>query len=245
MFQEHEDGEDFLLRPIPQCGDPPWFVFLLVNVSETASKKTDIRIHSLPNVVEFVQNIIRPGKSQLWRIVMAIGEFHRWENAIAFSHKWENGKRGCKSRVLGGFELFGYYREAYKLCLYITPNTKDETIQSIMKNKECNPIFNVLSECQKGPFYNFGSGVDDNNDNDDSISNVNEMTSHPSQILQSLTHFVKTENHLEHLDLNQRDYEKAKMWWNLGKNNNNNNDDDHKKIQPFQKTLAYIFKTTS
>jgi hypothetical protein len=58
---------------------------------------------------------------------------------------WENGIRGCKSRLIRGLDLFSRYRDVFNLTLLLTPYTKEKAKKNYEKNKNSQRVFNILS----------------------------------------------------------------------------------------------------
>jgi hypothetical protein len=149
-----------LFKPIKRCGDKPWFVFMLVNIVSNSVKKTEIKIHSSPAVIEYIRNILYPSKKQIWKVVLCIGPFHEWYITLKFCHMWESGIRGCKSRLIRGLELFSKYKDDLNLVVMITPYNKKKAKQLYKRNKQNQRIFNVLSNYYEvSEEYNFNEYI--------------------------------------------------------------------------------------
>ncbi len=80
------------------CGEGPWYVFLMLNVAPKSFKQTEIRIHTHPSTVEYVQNMMYSTRKDLWRIVLSVGPFVSFERAVDFFKAWADKTRGCPSR---------------------------------------------------------------------------------------------------------------------------------------------------
>ena len=121
--------------PLPLAdpqGPGPWFSFMLVNVGKKPSvkKQTEIRCHSYPCLVQRVKNLNSP---EDWQILIQIGPFLSWDNAIRFSHLWSNKTRGQMPRIAKGIFLGIHFRnEGYKL---ICASQRKDEIMAIIEKK--------------------------------------------------------------------------------------------------------------
>jgi hypothetical protein len=176
-----------IIRKPYQCGRSPWMVFLMVNIAKHATKKTEIRIHNDPSIVEYIQNNLHSSPSQMWRVIIAIGYFDVWLDALQFCVLWESNKRGCKSRLEHGALLFSNFKNQYNLQLQITPQAKED-VEKIVNGNKIITMDNY-----------------DNNDDDDenSINNI------------LVDQVFSKDDYVDELVLNEKDKKQTKMWWNL------------------------------
>lgn len=117
---------------IPQ-GPGPWHVFMLVNVGQRPSvkKQTEIRCHSYPGLIQHLKNLNSAGD---WQILLQIGPFWEWDQAIRFCVLWSNKTRGQMPRIARGIYLcYKYQAEGFKLLC--ASQCKKELIESVKKRK--------------------------------------------------------------------------------------------------------------
>lgn len=117
---------------IPQ-GPGPWHVFMLVNVGQRPSvkKQTEIRCHSYPGLIQHLKNLNSAGD---WQILLQVGPFWEWDNAIRFCVLWSNKTRGQMPRIARGIYLcYKYQKEGFKLLC--ASQSKGELIETVRKRK--------------------------------------------------------------------------------------------------------------
>lgn len=117
---------------IPQ-GPGPWHVFMLVNVGERPSvkKQTEIRCHSYPGLIQHLKNLNSAGD---WQILLQVGPFWEWDQAIRFCVLWSNKTRGQMPRIARGIYLcYKYQEEGFKL--FCASQSKSELIEAVKRKK--------------------------------------------------------------------------------------------------------------
>jgi len=105
-------------------GPGPWFCALYFNLADAkgTKKQTDLRVHTYPLLFEHVLNGSRVAAScQGWIIIMMVGYFERWRDAVAYHTLWASQTRGKFRRIQRGLDLFHTYAHAYNLRLWIQP----------------------------------------------------------------------------------------------------------------------------
>lgn len=201
-------------QPIKTSGNPPWYVFLVVNLGPKAIKQTDIRIHSDPDVIEYIQNRIYATSREIWHTVMSIGPFFVWDKALDFMRCWSQYTRGNRSRIVRGVVLYTELYQKENLQLRFTSKTKQEATQNLI-NKMCMPdIYGVIFDCNPHDY------------------NLNEDKLYiPQEKLPYLTS----------IPCNQEDYLKL-LYWSEGKLSNVQVGDESCDFTT--RTLAYISEQT-
>ena len=128
------DSQSLPLSLADPQGPGPWYSFMLVNigVKPSVKKQTEIRCHSYPLLIQRVKNMTTAGD---WQIIIVVGPFYWWDNAIRFSHLWSNRTRGQMPRTAKGIFLGKHFKnEGYRfLCL---SQSKDELIKIVEKRKK-------------------------------------------------------------------------------------------------------------
>ena len=117
---------------IPQ-GPGPWFAFMLVNVGQRPSvkKQTEIRCHSYPGLIQHLKNLNSAGD---WQILLQVGPFWEWDQAIRFCVLWSNKTRGQMPRIARGIYLcYKYKNEGYRLLC--AGQSKKQLIETVRKRK--------------------------------------------------------------------------------------------------------------
>lgn len=134
---------------VENCGQAPWCVFLVVNMApnKDSAHQTEIRIHSSPEVVEYVQNKIYANNREIWHVIMSIGHFHVWDKAVHFAQMWLDEIRGFRSRITKGFQLFHQYKDKENLTMYITPERKEKVIEELIKSAtDPTSVYSIISQ---------------------------------------------------------------------------------------------------
>jgi hypothetical protein len=107
----------------------------MVNIAPKSSKRTEIRIHSSPSKIEFVQNMLYSSAKELWRVVISVGPFFKFHRAVVFFRSWADKTRGCPSRLTRGISLALDFSKSENLSLYVTPFSASDG-KSIFKDIE-------------------------------------------------------------------------------------------------------------
>jgi hypothetical protein len=116
------------------CGGPgPWFCSLLLNTSETSKKQTHLIAHTMPHLAVDIFNKSKTDKSYCWVILLKIGPFDVWSEAVAFLNLWTDKTRGKSRRLERGLELFSMYGNAHNLCLWGQTKTQAEILEEEAK----------------------------------------------------------------------------------------------------------------
>lgn len=106
-------------------GPGPWFCALYFNLADAkgTKKQTDLRVHTYPLLIEHVLNGSKMASSscQGWIIIMMVGYFERWRDAVAYHTLWASQTRGKFRRIQRGLDLFHTYAMKYNLRLWIQP----------------------------------------------------------------------------------------------------------------------------
>lgn len=112
----------------------PWFCALYFNLADSkgTKKQTDLRVHTYPLLFERVMN--GPKASSVggkgWVIIMMVGHFERWQDAVAYHTLWASQTRGKFRRIQRGLDLFNAYHKKYNLRLWAQPLTRTKAIQA-------------------------------------------------------------------------------------------------------------------
>jgi hypothetical protein len=116
------------------CGGPgPWFCSLLLNTSETSKKQTHLIAHTMPHLAVDIFNKSKTDKSYCWVMLLKIGPFNVWSEAVAFLNLWTDKTRGKSRRLERGLELFSMYGHAHNLCLWGQTKTQQEILEEEAK----------------------------------------------------------------------------------------------------------------
>lgn len=107
-------------------GMGPWFCSLYFSLADSPKKQTDLRVHTYPRLLERLMN--GPKASAFgtggWVLVMMVGYFEQWTDALAFYTLWAKQTRGKTRRMQRGLDLFARYRDEYKLKLWLQPQDR-------------------------------------------------------------------------------------------------------------------------
>lgn len=133
-----------LFAPVSSCGEPPWFVYMVVNLGPRDAKKTAISIHSNPILVESAQNNFHSYNDEIWHTVMYVGPFMNWDKACHFATSWSKDIRGTRSRVYRGLALYCNFYVEEKLNLYLTTICKQDAIQKVIEKISKTDIYSVI-----------------------------------------------------------------------------------------------------
>jgi len=129
-------------------GPGPWYCCLLMNMSETCKKQTHVFAHTYPHLA--VDRLNQPAQTLLsethrrrrkrrveqqqqdacWVMVLMIGRFEAWNDAVAFLHLWMDHTRGKLRRLERGVELFKRYCEHYSLTLWSEDRHRDAIVDA-------------------------------------------------------------------------------------------------------------------
>jgi hypothetical protein len=127
-------------------GPGPWFCSLLFNTSDDSKKQTHLIAHTLPHLAVDVLNTEKKRKrrrgsvsaaqqqqdeedvedvsavanatAECWIMILKIGPFNVWSDAVAFLNLWTGKTRGKARRLERGLELYEQYGVAYQLNLW-------------------------------------------------------------------------------------------------------------------------------
>lgn len=133
-----------LFPPVHSCGEPPWFVYMVVNLGSRDAKKTAISIHSNPILAESAQNNFHSYNNEIWHTVMLVGPFTNWDKACHFATSWSKDIRGTRSRVYRGLALYCKFHIEEKLNLYLTTICKQDAIRKLIEKISKNDIYSVI-----------------------------------------------------------------------------------------------------
>jgi hypothetical protein len=108
----------------------PWFVAMLVNVSDKHKKHTHILAHTYPDLAIDVLNkgnkcVDPTGNANFWIILMKVGPFLSWSTCLSYLNMWAFKTRGQSKRIEYGVELYLKFCEPLRLTLWV--QTKDKT----------------------------------------------------------------------------------------------------------------------
>lgn len=137
-------------------GPGPWFCALYFNLADSkgTKKQTDLRVHTYPLLFERVMNGPKAASvgSQGWVIIMMVGHFERWEDAVAYHTLWASQTRGKFRRIQRGLDLFHEYAEQYKLRLWAQPLKRNEAIKAWTQayNEDDKKLASSSSSSTKG-----------------------------------------------------------------------------------------------
>lgn len=110
-----------------------YYVFLMINLAEKATKHTEIRVAYNPEAYVFNRN--QPNTSQnQWVVIYRVGKFNDEKRALEFFSRWENKTRGVSSRIALGLVLSNIYNEKEGLTTTITPFTKEEQLKKLTQS---------------------------------------------------------------------------------------------------------------
>ena len=106
---------------------------MLVNVGQRPSvkKQTEIRCHSYPGLIQHLKNLNSAGD---WQILLQVGPFWEWDQAIRFCVLWSNKTRGQMPRIARGIYLYIKYQDE-GVKLICAKESKQELIESVKKRK--------------------------------------------------------------------------------------------------------------
>lgn len=126
-------------------GFGPWFCALYFNLAKGPKKQTDLRVHTYPLLFERIMNGPKAGSvgGKGWVIIMMIGHFNNWNDAIAFHTLWSKQTRGKNRRIQRGLHLFNNYTKKYGLQMWVQPLTRTKAIKAwdaVYKDQEKLPI---------------------------------------------------------------------------------------------------------
>lgn len=110
----------------------PWFCALYCCLDEGAKKQTDLRVHTYPVLLERIMNGAS-NKTQGWVLVLMVGYFERWVDAVAFHTLWSKQTRGKHRRIQRGIDLFHSYQEQHDLRMWTQPYSLDEARKKYAK----------------------------------------------------------------------------------------------------------------
>lgn len=110
----------------------PWFCALYFNLADGPKKQTDLRVHTYPLLFERLMNGPRSTSmgGQGWVIIMMVGYFEKWADALAFHTLWSKQTRGKVRRIQRGLDLFNNYTSKYSLKLWAQPLTRKEALEA-------------------------------------------------------------------------------------------------------------------
>lgn len=118
-------------------GHGPWFVALLFNTSEHSKKQTHLLAHTLPHLAVDVLNKTthhRENRKNCWVLMIKVGPFDRWSDAIFYLNMWNAKTRGRIKRLERGIDLFKQYHQTYHLTMWVQTRTKNEVIETFYHN---------------------------------------------------------------------------------------------------------------
>lgn len=243
-----------IIKPIHQCGNGPWFVFMIINIAQKSLKKTEIKIHTYPNLVEYIQNSLRSTKKQIWRVVISIGPFDDWIFALIFYYMWENGKRGCKSRMMEGINLFKKYKHIFNLDIYITPYTKSETKKIYESNTSKERVFKLPTDCFDED--NSQQEQEEEEEDEETSKKKKKRKQDTNERDYDLKYIINAKECITRVKLNQQDIDNRIKWTSFRKAQTSHSSpkDTQKESEPindadsnglYSLTLAWIFKDDS
>lgn len=105
-----------------------WWVFLMVNLSHKATKATQIKIHSSPELEMLRINTDGNKIQNKWAILMRVGRFTTKKNAKTFFMQWNKKSRGLCSRITNGISLVKKCYKDDKINVWMTTRTKDDML---------------------------------------------------------------------------------------------------------------------
>jgi len=134
------------------CGGPgPWFCSLLLNTSETSKKQTHLIAHTMPHLALDIFNKSKTDASYCWVMLLKIGPFEKWSEAVAFLNLWTDKTRGKSRRLERGLELFSMYGHVHSLCLWGQTQTQEEILQNEAKQPPRKRVKKPLVSAQDKP----------------------------------------------------------------------------------------------
>lgn len=113
----------------------PWFCALYCCLDEGAKKQTDLRVHTYPVLLERIMNGAS-NKTKGWVLVLMIGYFERWADAVAFHTLWSKQTRGKHRRIQRGIDLFHSYQQKHNLRMWTQPYSLDKAKKKYIKAYE-------------------------------------------------------------------------------------------------------------
>ena len=121
------------------CGGlGPWFCSLIFNASQRSKKQTHLIAHTLPHLAVDILNKpasddkkrSREEEEECWVMILKIGPFEQWQNAMAFLNLWTSKTRGKMRRLERGFELFNDYKDSYGLKLWAQQVDRETSLRN-------------------------------------------------------------------------------------------------------------------
>ena len=111
-----------------ECGLGPWFCALYISLARGAKKQTDLRVHTYPILFERLMNGPKATSTgnDGWALVMMIGHFDYFKDALSFYTLWSKQTRGKLRRIQRGSDLFNTYYKTYELRLWTQPMKRNE-----------------------------------------------------------------------------------------------------------------------
>ncbi len=98
-----------------------------------SKKQTEIRIHTYPDLVRHVKNLLDAGGG--WIIVEIMGPFYQWLDALWVYYNWSLRTRGPGPRIAHGIVLWREYGKCFNVGLSCISQPKDEVQKAIVKRK--------------------------------------------------------------------------------------------------------------
>lgn len=140
----------------------PWFVAMLINVSNSNKKQTHILAHTYPHLAVDILNkgtykiggddedknkqdtkkrsgvsSSSSSKDNFWILLIKVGPFTNWANCISYLNLWSYKTRGRSKRIEKGIELYLQYCNKLSLTLWVQTHTKNyfETNRSCLNQR--------------------------------------------------------------------------------------------------------------
>lgn len=113
----------------------PWFCSLYFSLASNPKKQTDLRVHTYPLLLERLMNGPKANSVGTnstvggWVLIMVIGYFEQWDDALAFYTLWSKQTRGKTRRIQRGLDLFYRYNKSYKLRMWLQPHHRKRALK--------------------------------------------------------------------------------------------------------------------
>lgn len=102
-----------------------------------------------------------------WVMILKIGPFDRWSNAMAFLNMWTSKTRGKMRRLERGIELFNDYKDKYQLRMWIQQTDRDASLEQFRNaNANADAKSIVLPDIFVSGVQDAADGDDDDDDDD-------------------------------------------------------------------------------
>jgi hypothetical protein len=99
---------------------------------EDCKKQTHLIAHTMPHLAVDVLNKMPKRKSKqtnCWVMILKIGPFNVWSDAVSFLNLWTEKTRGKARRLERGLELYEMYRTEHDLQIWGQTHTREEMIE--------------------------------------------------------------------------------------------------------------------